>query len=224
MNCQDREYQDKSKELFLRAKTYSDFLKLWSKFYINEICIPTYFSNFIGGEDNPEASKEIGDKFREIVSYGVIPTDFQTNNIKKCQKGYVVLFATEPVADAITAYINRYPGFVSFYQNVEGDNCIENLFVTYDPSKDDIKKTLKTGVFFGDPFTHLGYKPEDINFIQEWLSEPLKPIISAENFKHVNIIDTLPSEKSDRILTLLLNSLRDNRNLAKIEFDKLNEF
>lgn len=222
MDCSDQEGHSKSKEIFSRAKTYQEFLNLWSKFYSNEICIPTYFSVFIGAEDNKHATKKMGQKFQEITEHGVIPTNFQTNNLKDGQKAYVNLLATEEVADAITIYINRYPGFVAFYQDTTGESCVTGLFITYDPTKEQTKKTMKTGVFFGDPFTHLGIKSDDINFIQEWLNPSMKNVISNENFKEVTIIDAIPTEKADRILDLLLNALRDNSELTASEINRLN--
>jgi len=224
MNCESQEGHTKSKEIFSQAKTYSQFLDLWSKFYINEICIPTYFASFIGDNDNKYATIEMGKKFQTITKYGLIPVNFQTNSLKSGQKAYVNLYATETVSSIITEYINRYPGFVAFYQDVNGESCVNGLFVTYDPDKEQRKKTMKTGVFFGDPFSHMGTKSEDIDTIREWLTLPLLNVITNENFKEVIIIDTIPTEKSDRILDLLLNTLKDNSNVVNDEKQRLNDF
>jgi hypothetical protein len=222
MNCGSQEDHNKSQELFSQAKTYSQFLDLWMRFYINEICIPTYFANFIGAEDNKYATRKMGEKFQEITKFGLIPINFQTNSLKSCQKAYVNLYTTEIVSDIITQYINRYPGFIAFYQDIRGDNCINNLYVTYDPDKDEKKRTVKTGVFFGNPFTSLGRKSEDIDFIQEWLNPDLSDVISNENLKEVIIIDTIATQKSDRVLDLLLNALRDNDQAINSERERLN--
>lgn len=222
MNCSSQADREKSKDIFSQAKTYSQFLDVWSRFYINEICIPFYFDNFIGGEDNKYTTMKMGEKFREITKHGLIPVNFQVNSLKDGQKAYIILFATEAVCNIITEYINRYPGFVAFYQNSKEGNDINGLFVTYDPNKEQAKKTMKTGVFFGNPFSVVGVSSGQLDFIREWLPEPLLNVISNENFREITIIDTIPTEKSDRILNLLLNVLRDNSNAVNNERERLN--
>lgn len=222
MDCSEQANRDRSREIFLQARTYSEFLNLWSKFYSNEICIPAYFANFIGAEDNKHATRKIGRKFQEITNFGTIPVNFQTNSLKDGQKAYVILLATEQVTEVITEYVNRYPGFIAFYQDTSGESCVNGLYVTYDPDKEQAKKTLKTGIFFGNPFTHLGTKSNDSDFIREWLNPILSNIIANENFKEITVIDTIPSEKSDRILDLLLNALRDNSEIVTSELNRLN--
>lgn len=221
MDCGSQEGRDKSREIFLQLKTYSQFLDTWVEFYSNKMCIPTYFAGFVGGEDNRHATRKMGEKFQQITRYGLIPFSFQTNNLKDGQKAYVNLYATEKVSIIITEYINRYPGFAAFYQDVNGESCINGLYVTYDPDKEQRKKTMKTGVFFGNPFTHLGTKSDDMDIIGEWLVPPLSTILTSDNFKEVTLFDTIPTEKSDRILDLLLNALRDNSNVVNNEKQRL---
>ena len=64
MNCEDPKYIAESEKKFKNAKTIKEFLHLWSKFYNNEICIPTYLDVFVGGEDNEQATYEMGRKFQ----------------------------------------------------------------------------------------------------------------------------------------------------------------
>ena len=200
-----------SKKAFHKVKNLKQFKKLWSKFYTNEICIPTYLDNFVGGEDNPQATIEMGKKFQEIVSYGIIPDDFQTNSLKDTQKAYVDMFVPNNLANVLTSYINRYPGYVAFWQHISNDDSIKGLYVTYDPTEKDTEMSLKTNVFFGDPYSHLGYGGEGtFESIQEWLNNNAKKHINKNNFKHMVVIDTMFNEKPDRILDIILYALRDN--------------
>jgi hypothetical protein len=60
--------REQSRKTFLKAKTMVDFMKLWSSFYENKICIPTYFASFVGAEDNEQATHELGLKFKFILN------------------------------------------------------------------------------------------------------------------------------------------------------------
>lgn len=72
MDCTKDKDRNISKDKFNKVKKLNQFIELWSGFYDNKICIPTYMDNFVGAEDNPDATMEMGRKFQEIVSYGII--------------------------------------------------------------------------------------------------------------------------------------------------------
>ena len=213
MDCSKEKDRNISRDKFNKVKTFQGFIDLWSKFYTNEICIPTYLDNFVGAGDNPDATIEMGKKFQEIVSYGIIPHNFQTNSLEDTQKAYVDMYVPNELASVIAEYINRYPGYVSFWQDIKDEFTLGDLVVTYDPTEEERKNSVKKGVFFGDPFSRLGYAgQDDFDFISEWLSKKAKKIINKDNFKQVTVIDTIPTAKSDRILDVILYALRDNKN------------
>lgn len=225
MDCTKREDREKSEKMFKEVRTLQEFLKLWRKFYVNEICIPGYYSNFIGAEDNEHADLSMAKKFQKMTKYGVIPVDFQTNSLKNGQRGYVKILIPNDMANNLTEYINRYEGYVAFWNELKDDYVINGLVVTYDPSKEDVKLNQKTGVLFGDPFSRLGYAGEaEFNFIKEWLSlnsessnrsssddlnSDMNKIINVDNFKLLTVIDTMPSQAPDRFLNVVLYALKD---------------
>lgn len=212
MDCNNPDDIEKSEKLFRAAETYKDFLELWSRFYLNKICIPTYLDNFVGAEDNPDATLEVGSKFREIVQKGVIPVDYQPGS-PEGQKAYVIMFVPSDLARVLSIYINRYPGYVSFNQDFESGS-LTDLYVTYDCSEQEEKNSVKKGVFFGEPHTHLGDPDKDaLEFIREWLSHELEFFIDPYNFVSLTVIDTIPSRKNT-ILDIILNALRDNSALV----------
>lgn len=123
------------------------------------------------------------------------------------------MFVPNELADMITEYINRYPGYVSFYQDISDNFNVQGLFVTYDPTEEESANSVKKGVFFGDPFSRLGYAGGDeFDFITEWLNKKAKKVINKKNFKQVTVVDTIPTAKSDRILDVILFALRDHKN------------
>lgn len=213
MNCGEDKDQKKSQELFSRANTVPEFLALWAKFYSNEICTPGYLDNFIGGEDNPQADDKIGAKFQTITSYGVIAHDFQTNSLEDGQKAYVTAFVPNELAGQIATYINRYPGYIALYRDIEDKFNIKGVYTTYDPEDENVKELSKrTGVLFGTPYTSLDYAGgEEFDSIREWLNKKLKKIINQKNYKIITIIDTMPREAPDRILDMIIYALTDKK-------------
>lgn len=212
MNCESPEDIEKSEKLFMQARTYTQFLDLWSKFYTNEICIPTYLDNFVGGEDNPQATNEMGRKFQRIVGLGVIPIDFQTT-IPGHQKGYVDALCPKDLAGPICEYINRYPGFVAFYKPI--DEEIKYLYVTYEDTEEKLKEYARMGVMLGTPYSHVGSPiTEPLEFVHDWLSPDLSYVINDRNFVQLIIIDTTFTGPDDKILNVLVNALSDNSNLS----------
>ena len=56
---------EESYQTFLYCNNLEEFLSLWSSFYENKIYVPRYLSKFVGAEDNPEATFEMGEKFQK---------------------------------------------------------------------------------------------------------------------------------------------------------------
>lgn len=55
--------EDESKLAFMSVTTIDEFLELWSRFYDNEVFIPTYGDRFINLDgDNPHADKDVSRK------------------------------------------------------------------------------------------------------------------------------------------------------------------
>ena len=90
LDCDNQEDRDYSQEYFLQQNTLGEFLKAWASFYDNNICIPTYYDTFydnING-DNPQATKLMGEKLKQITLNGIIVTNSQVT-IPYNQKGYI---------------------------------------------------------------------------------------------------------------------------------------
>lgn len=212
MDCKDKKVRKLSKKKFHKAKSLEQFLELWSKFYNNEICIPTYYNTFVGAGDNPDATFEVGKKFQDIVKHGIIPTNYQPNSLKDLQKGYINMFVPNELVDYLSTYINRYPGYVAFWNDIADDFVINGLVVTYDPDEKEREVSQKVGVFMGDPFSMMGYAGgDDYDFIEEWINNNVKEDFNKDTYKYFTVVDTIPTEKPNRIIDIVLIALRDNK-------------
>ena len=213
-DCTDEKDRIKSKNVFKQLKTPESFFNMWGKFYENKICTPGYNANFVGSSDNPQATFNIGKKFKEITSYKIIPHNFQTNSLEKGQKAYVNMFVPYILSRYLPRYINRYPGYVAFFQPIEGYAGPLDLFVTYDATPEEVKMTKKTGVLFGEETTAIGDDgKETFDFIQEWLNDSVKSKLGK--YMQVTVIDTIPSENQSRILDMILTALKDKASYQK---------
>ena len=112
---------DRSKRRFLRAQNVVEFMELWSKFYENGICIPTYLSTFLQGSDNNKlATEELGLKLKEIARRGFLATDSQVT-VPGYQKGYITGYVPEKLARILVQELNRYSGIV--VKSILGYRC-----------------------------------------------------------------------------------------------------
>lgn len=218
------QFVKESKERFYQANTFNDFLSLWEEFYENKICIPGYFSLFV--QDNPDTTSEIGRKFGKITRRGFIPFDSQFNK-PNLQKAYVAMFGHKDIVHGLCEHINKYPGFVAFSQKLEDCNT-NNLYVTYNGNNnmplnltelEKLKYTIydssniiidekskKKGMLAGSPYTGLGDSGL-YNFfdIYHWLNPYLQEIFNPDDFLSITIVDTISTEKKDRILDFIID-------------------
>lgn len=210
--CDTEKEREISKKIFLGAGKVSEFMDLWSKFYENKICIPTYLSKFVGAEDNPEANENLGLKLKEITRRGFLGVDSQVG-IPGNQKAYLVGFLPESMAETVVVELNRYSGIVAFYSDIrdfhsQNINTTGGLYVTYDALDEEIAESDKQKKMLGDPFTHLTMVPvEDFESIREWMSKPVRKKISPDKYKYITIVapcfDAPPEMIFDRLLEVL---------------------
>lgn len=209
LNCESVEDIKSSMKLFNRIETWDELLELWSSFYDNEICIPCYLSTFTDAEDNPEADRDMAEKFKTVTSYGIITTGSQAS-IKGNQKGFIEAFVPKGIARLLTTYLNRYPGIVAWYHDIAQDST-KGLFVTYDDYEAQIQKYKNTGVMLGEAFTQLGFSNGScFEEISTWL-ENLNHVWNTSNLYTFIVVDTVPDDNNrDRALDLLIMALKDN--------------
>ena len=196
-----------SKKIFQSAKTVVDFMDTWSKFYENKICIPTYYSKFIEAEDNPEATKELGLKFKEITRRGVLAIDSQVG-IPGNQKQYIIGFMSPGLADIVVTEMNRYSSIVAFYSPIKDIVTTEGLYVTYDVDDVERKQGVENKKMLGDPFSVLrGPDVDSWNSIREWMSKPVKK--KTKDYVHFVITSPCFGMPSEYIFDKLLEVLRE---------------
>lgn len=203
--------REESKKAFLKAKTQEDFLNLWSKFYENKIQIPTYFGNFIGDEDsdNPYADIELGLKFREITLRGVMAIDSQVN-VPGYQKGYVIGYMPKKLCDYVIEKLNKYNCIVAFNCPIREGLGVENLYVTYDQTNEQIEKSAKRGKMYGPGFTNIGRSDESsLDFIREWMSPEVKKKINNERWDYFVITCPCFDASKNYHVDCLLHVLRN---------------
>jgi len=196
-----------SKKIFRSAQTVVDFMDTWSKFYENKICIPTYYSKFIEAEDNPEATKELGLKFKEIARRGVLAIDSQVG-IPGNQKQYIVGFISPRLADIVIPEMNRYSSIVAFYSPIKDIDTTEGLYVTYDVDETERKKGAENKKMLGDPYTVLrGSDVDSWKSIRDWMSKPVKK--KTKDYVYFTITSPCFGMHSEYIFDKLLEVLRE---------------
>jgi hypothetical protein len=208
--CDNDEDMKKSKLEFGKAETVVEFMELWSRFYENRICIPTYYSTFIDGSDKNEfATKELGMKLKEIARRGFLAIDSQIT-IPGEQKGYIVGYVSEKMADLLVKKLNRYSGIVAFYSDIKDfqEDVGVGLYVTYDQDEEEIKEAVIQKRMFGEPFTHVGNPdPDSFQMIREWMSKPVRNKMRADRYKYLIIVspchDSPPHLVFDKLLEVL---------------------
>ncbi len=192
-----------SMSIFKKIKTYDDFKSVWSKYYANEIKLPLYGCNFVNDED--DYTFEMGKKCQKIIKSGIIITDFIPNNISKGNRGSFMGFLPNQYAKKLSNNINRHPGYVAFFQDIEDKYGVNGLVVSYDPTDEESILSSKTLKHHGDPYGNYGYQGEEtLDMIKDWLSENSQDIINKHSFKQLTVIDTIPIGKSDKILDVIL--------------------
>lgn len=204
--CDTENEMKTSRKIFETAKTVVDFMDLWSKFYENKICIPTYYSKFIEAGDNPEASKELGLKFKEITRRGVLSVDSQVG-IPGNQKQYIVGYISPNLAEVIIPELNRYSGIVAFSSPIVDIQTTKGLFVTYDVDDKETIEGAKNKKMLGEPFTILsGPDLDSWETIRTWMSNPVK----KKTKKYEYFVITAPGfdEPSEYIFDKLLEVLK----------------
>ena len=213
MDCENKIDIEKSRKLFKKANTVLKFLEVWSSFYENEVCIPTYLSTFIStGEDhdNPQANLKLGEKLKQITLAGIIPFDSQVT-ISGEQKGYMLAYVPKSIADTLTEELNRYSGIVAYYTTLDTkEGGAQGLFATYDGTKEEGKEGAKLGKLFGNPMTNIGSTDfGTLESIREWMSKPVKKFINSKNYVFLCVIAPDFSRNAEFVFDCVLNVVKE---------------
>lgn len=207
--CNNEKAMESSKREFLKAETVVEFMELWSRFYENGICIPTYFSTFLEGSDRNEfATKELGLKLKEIAKRGFLATDSQIT-IPGEQKGYITGYVPEKMAHILAVELNRYSGIVAFYNDIKDfkEDVSAGLYVTYDPGEDGILNRKK---MIGNPFTSIGNTDlHSFNLIREWTSKTVRKKITEDRYRYFVIVSPCLDSPAHLVFDTLLEVMRN---------------
>lgn len=206
--CDTNGEMEISKQIFLKANTVMEFMNVWSKFYENKICIPTYFSKFVGAEDNPEATAGLGRKLKEIAQRGILAIDSQVG-VPGNQKQYITGFLPTKLAEIIIPEINRYSSIVGFYGPIIDTETTSGLYVTYDALPEDIEKGAAKKKMLGDPFSSIrGADVDSFETIREWMSPSVRAKINKKRYSHFLIMSPCFGADPEYIFDALLEVLR----------------
>lgn len=212
MDCENQRDIEKSRKIFRDAKNVKQFLQVWSSFYENVVCIPTYLSTFVSDKedhDNIHATLKLGEKLKEITMAGIIPFDSQVT-IPGEQKGYMLAYVPLNMAEKLTVELNRYSGIVAYYTiNSEKLHDAEGLYVTYDGTDKEFKQGAKIGKLLGEPMTNIGKSDfTTLESIREWMSKPVRKIISHKNYAFLCVIAPDFYASSEFIFDCILNVVK----------------
>ena len=205
--CDNEKDMENSKRQFLKAESVVEFMELWSRFYENGICIPTYLSTFLEGDDKNEfATKELGLKLKEIARRGFLAIDSQIT-IPGEQKGYIIGYVPEKMAILLAEELNRYSGIVAFYNDIKdfSEDVSAGLYVTYDSEKIAEGRRMS-----GNPFTSVGNTDsQSFDMIREWMSKPVKKKMTVTRYKYFVVISPCHDSPSHLVFDTLLAVLRE---------------
>lgn len=217
LDCDDIDGEDvqKSKLLFENATSWEEFLDIWSKFYVNEVCIPTYMSKFIGGPDNDQADLKTGLLFQKITKNGFLPIESQAT-IPGSQKEYVEGFVRKYEAPHLVNELNRFENIVAWWNEIDASSSLQGLCVTYDSS---LKPDKNTKTMIGNPFSFIGRSNAFPVFedVRSWMYDDLKYQFTIQDFVHVVVINTSFHEKSNYALNCILKAQERTNTFFRLE-------
>lgn len=205
-DCSDSAVRNEMKNIFKDIDTVDEFLYVWSLFYENKVCTPTYFDIFSGNisGDNQHVTYLTGQKFKNITLKGIIPVDSQVTNINDGQKGYIHAYVSNKIIKKLTTDLNRYDNIVAFNYNLLNTDevCARDLYVTYQESE---IPTNQTNLFAGSAYTNAGLIDKGtLHQILKWANNTLKKEINHENYSMLVIINPNFNSPSEYIIDVLL--------------------
>jgi hypothetical protein len=207
LDCDDEDTRYQSYLEFYNANTLQQFLFLYAKFYSNQICTPFYFGSFVNSEegDNPQATFELGQKFKQITYKGVLVVNSQVT-MPYQQKAYIISYVPINMAIPLVSELNRYNGIIAFFYNLnEQQRGARGLYVTYD---NDENLNEMFNFTTGEPYSHVGSVDKTaLIYIQKWLNPAMKKIINDKTYYQLTIIDANYNSQETHLVDVLLDVL-----------------
>ena len=188
--CGDRGDPDNVIEEFTR-QMYAGLTDLrqlpymWRFFYTGELCSPCYGVDFVGGSDNPQASKETARQFFEMTTWsGILFDDAQAGSVSERQKAYLQGVSYDrTLIDYLVDRVNRISGMFAYATSVNAwsklkateteatiDALSGTIGVTYDDYPENPQQSNQP--LSGDMYSGLGTDASHTPFFC------LKPVLS----------------------------------------------
>ena len=200
-----------SKELFKRVKSWKEFLKLWSGFYSNEICVP--LNNFVFTDKYGNNSKLVK-TFQDITMMELICHNFQESSKGK-QKAYFTGFTFSPIAYPLFIELNRHEGITAIMSNLRNIKETTGFsyfpYVTYSGWDENKEKYGQENRMYGNSATHLGidFGPTyDLEYITECLNEDMQNVISTDTMCYITIVDANTSSPQFNLFKVIRKALK----------------
>ncbi len=200
LDCGSEEDRRASKEKFFECTTDEEFFLTWSRFYLNEVCIPTYYDVFTGAEDNPQANAELAQLFVDITLMQCIVTNSQVS-IRNRQKAYINCYVPDDISRPLYVELNRYEGISAILNNSladEADDGLQLPYVTYNNWNDESGEIMK-----GSAYTHLATGALELGSIREWLNPRMRKRISPAYFDEIVILDANTTSEELKLVRVL---------------------
>ena len=215
--------EQQSRQAFKEVKNWDELLKLWSRFYSNEIYVPGYCAKFIDEEgDNPQANNELGKLFQDITGMEVICTNSQVS-IKAEQKAYFTGYSFSHILYPLFIELNRLDGISAIMldlSNMKKTESFSNFpFVTYSDWNQDAKKRGPkfgqryghTGRMYGNSSSHLGIDfgtASDVDFITKWLNKDMQKVVSKNTMCQIIVWDANTSSPEFHLFEVIKSALK----------------
>lgn len=206
LDCGSKEDRRASQQKFFECNTFEEFLLTWSKFYLNEVCIPTYYDVFTEAEDNPQANAELAQLFVDITLMDCIVTNSQVS-IRNRQKAYVECFVPNDISQLLYVELNRYEGISAILNNSLGDDDDDddglNLpYVTYNNWNEE-----KGEIMGGVAYTRLSTDRSDLRIIRGWLNPGMRKRMSLTYLDKIIILDANTTSEAFKLVNILKECL-----------------
>jgi len=190
-----------SKLLFKKCQTLDEFLELWSMFYENKIWLPYMYGLFVGSTDNPQATFNMGEKFKQMTQKGIIVHSSQVT-IPYIQKGYINAYVPRKIIGDICIQLNRYNNIIAYANDLNSEDDINYyLYVTYEQHPKEVPSKLMVG----KERTHVGGIDYTVMYsIHKWINQELSETIKSNNYVELTVINPCFDSNPEYVIDVLL--------------------
>ena len=202
----DNVVEERTRQMYGSLTDLRQLPHLWRFFYTGELCSPAYWGDFVGAEDNPQATKEVARQFFEMTTWsGILFFDGQAGNMSERQKAYIEGVSYDLVlVNYLATSVNRISGMFAYVTSVNAWSKLEaresramiaalsgSIDVTYDDYPENPQQSEQ--VLSGDVFSSLGTNAlhNPFSSLKRVLSPALWSQVDQKEWYVISFCDTI---------------------------------